>query len=283
MGAKEIEHETPPVSREDVEVDVLLEAVYRFYGFDFRSYARASITRRLWHRARLEGVATLSGLQERLLHDPTCMERLLLDLSINVTAMFRDPTFWLSFRREVVPLLRTYPFLRVWSVGCSTGEETYSLAILLSEEGLLERTRIYATDMNETVLARAATGLVPLERMKEYTENYQAAGGTRAFSEYYVTGYQGAQFDRSLVGNVVFARHNLVTDGGFNEFHVIICRNVLIYFDTDLQQRVHRIFYDSLVRLGVLALGPKESVTFTEHGGNFDVIDGVERIYRKVR
>lgn len=276
-------HDVPPVSREDVEIDVLLEAVYRFYGFDFRSYARASIRRRLWRRVRLEGLATLSALQERLLHEPGCMERLLLDLSINVTAMFRDPTFWLAFRREVVPLLHTYPFLRVWSVGCSTGEEVYSLAILLHEEGLSERTRIYATDMNETVLSQAATGLVPLDRMKEYTENYQAAGGTRAFSEYYVTGYQGAQFDRELTGNIVFAHHNLVTDGGFNEFHVIMCRNVLIYFDTDLQQRVHRIFYDSLVRLGILALGPKESVTFTEHGEDFDAVDGPNRIYRKVR
>lgn len=283
MTVEGIGHDVPPVSREEVEIDVLLEAVYRFYGFDFRSYARASIRRRLWRRARLEGLGTLSALQERLLHDPGCMERLLLDLSINVTAMFRDPSFWLVFRTEVVPLLRTYPFLRVWSVGCSTGEEVYSLAILLQEEGLYERTRIYATDMNETVLSQAATGLVPLDRMKEYTENYQAAGGTKAFSEYYVTGYQGAQFDRSLTGNIVFARHNLVTDGGFNEFHVIMCRNVLIYFDTDLQQRVHRIFYDSLVRLGILALGPKESVTFTEHGEDFEVVDAADRIYRKVR
>jgi chemotaxis protein methyltransferase CheR len=273
----------PPISREDVEIDVLLEAVYRLYGFDFRRYARASLSRRLWRRAELEGIETISGLQERLLHDPACMESLLLDLSINVTAMFRDPTFYLSFRTHVAPLLRTYPFVRVWNAGCSTGEETYSLAILLREEGLYDRSRIYATDMNEPVLAQAAKGLVPLERMKEYTENYQASGGTAAFSEYYVTGYEGAQFDRSLANNIVFAQHNLVTDRAFNEFHVVVCRNVIIYFDVDLQQRVQRLFHESLVRLGVLALGPKESVAFTQHERDYEVLDPNERIFRKMR
>ena len=159
------------------------------------------------------------------------MERLLLDLSINVTAMFRDPGFYLAFRQKVVPMLRTYPFLRIWNAGCSTGEETYSLAILLAEEGLLDRTRIYATDINQPVLARARDGVFPLEKMREYTENYQAAGGTRAFSEYYVAAYDGARFDPALAANVVFAQHNLVADHSFNEFHVVVCRNVLIYFD----------------------------------------------------
>lgn len=270
-------------SREQVEVDLLLESIFRLYGFDFRGYARASITRRLWRRAGLEGCSTLSGLQERLLHDSDCMERLLLDLSINVTAMFRDPGFYSAFRKSVVPLLRTYPFLRIWNAGCSTGEETYSLAILLAEEDLYERTRIYATDMNESVLAEATKGVMPLEKMKEYTENYQAAGGTRAFSEYYVTGYQGAQFDRSLADNIVFARHNLVTDRSFNEFHVVVCRNVMIYFDPGLQRRVHQLFYDSLIRLGVLALGPKESLKLTDHEGDFEALDATERIYQKRR
>lgn len=271
-----------PVAREQVEIDGLLEAVFRFYGFDFRRYARASITRRLRRRVEMEGCRTISGLQERLLHEPDCMERLLLDLSINVTAMFRDPLFFLSLRQRVVPLLRTYPFIRVWSAGCSTGEETYSLAILLKEEGLYERTRIYATDMNESVLARAAKAVMPLDRMKEYTENYLASGGTRAFSEYYVTGYEGAQFDRSLADNIIFARHNLVTDGNFNEFHVIVCRNVMIYFDADLQQRVQTLFYDSLIRLGVLSLGPKESVAFTRHQDDYEELDPLHRLYRKV-
>ena len=275
-------HDSPP-SREQVEVDLLLESIFRLYGFDFRGYARASITRRLWRRAGLEDCSTLSGLQERLLHDPDCMERLLLDLSINVTAMFRDPNFYLAFRRSVVPLLRTYPFLRIWNAGCSTGEETYSLAILLAEEGLYERTRIYATDMNESVLAEATKGVMPLEKMKEYTENYLAAGGTRAFSEYYVTGYEGAQFDRSLADNIVFARHNLVTDRSFNEFHVVVCRNVMIYFDPQLQRRVHQLFYESLIRLGVLALGPKESLALTDHQDRFEALDPHERIYQKRR
>jgi chemotaxis protein methyltransferase CheR len=269
--------------RETIEIDLLLEAVFRRYGFDFRQYARASLRRRLWRRVSLEGLQTLSGLQERLLHEPACMERLLLDLSINVTAMFRDPTFFRAFRLKVVPLLRTYPFIRIWNAGCSTGEETYSLAILLHEEGLLERTRIYATDINEAVLVQARQGLFPLEKMQEYTENYLNAGGDRAFSEYYVAAYEGAQFDRSLTNNVVFARHNLATDGSFNEFQVVICRNVMIYFDTHLQNRVHDLFHESLLRLGVLALGPKESLAFTSHADDYDMIDGNERIFRKTK
>ncbi len=269
--------------RESIEIDLLLEAVYRRYGFDFREYARASLRRRLQRRVALEGLRSVSGLQERLLHDPACMERLLLDLSINVTAMFRDPTFFRAFREKVVPLLRTYPFIRIWSAGCSTGEETYSLAILLQEEGLYERTRIYATDINEAVLHQASQALFPLEKMQEYTENYLAGGGTRAFSEYYTAAYEGAQFDRSLADNIVFARHNLATDRSFNEFQVIICRNVMIYFDTPLQNRVHELFYESLLRLGVLALGPKESLAFTPHVDAYDVLDLQEKLYRKAR
>jgi chemotaxis protein methyltransferase CheR len=275
--------ESVDTERESIEIDLLLEGIYRRYGFDFRQYARASLRRRLYRRLALEGLHTLSGLQEQLLHDPGCMERLLLDLSINVTAMFRDPTFFRAFRTKVVPLLRTYPFIRIWSAGCSTGEETYSLAILLAEEGLYERTRIYATDINEAVLQQARAGVFPLEKMQEYTENYLAGGGTRAFSEYYTTGYEGARFDRRLVDNIVFARHNLATDRSFNEFQVVICRNVMIYFDTPLQNRVHELFYDSLLRLGVLALGPKESLAFTPHVDEYEVLDVQEKLFRKVR
>ncbi|HVF33409.1 MAG TPA: protein-glutamate O-methyltransferase CheR [Acidimicrobiales bacterium] len=273
----------PDIEREAIEIDLLLEAVYRRYGFDFRQYARASLRRRLHRRLALEGLQTLSGLQERLLHDPSSMERLLLDLSINVTAMFRDPTFFRSFREKVVPLLRTYPFIRIWNAGCSTGEETYSLAILLQEENLYDRTRIYATDINEAVLHQARQALFPLEKMQEYTENYLAGGGTRAFSEYYTAAYEGAQFDRGLGDNVVFARHNLATDRSFNEFQVVICRNVMIYFDTPLQNRVHGLFHESLLRLGVLALGPKESLAFTPHVDDYEVLDLHEKLYRKVR
>jgi len=282
-AAEEPPPERGAAAREEVEVDVLLEAVYRCYGFDFRQYARPSLRRRLWRRANLEGVATLSGLQERLLHDSSCMESLLLDLSINVTAMFRDPSFYRALRTTVVPLLRTYPFIRIWNAGCSTGEETHSLAIVLAEEGLLERTRIYATDINESVLLRAKEGVFPLEQMQAYTENYLAAGGTRAFSEYYTAGYEGARFDRSLTDGVVFSRHNLVSDGSFNEFHAIICRNVMIYFDAALQDRVHDLFHESLVRFGVLGLGQKESITFTSHGDDYKVLDPRDRIFRKVR
>jgi chemotaxis protein methyltransferase CheR len=268
--------------REELEIDLLLEAVWRQYGFDFRGYSRASLKRRLWRRVHLEHLQTISGLTEQLLHDPRTMEQLLLDLSINVTSMFRDPSFFRSFRTNVVPLLRTYPFVRIWNAGCSSGEETWSLAIVLHEAGLLDRCRIYATDINEQVLARARDGFFPLDKMQEYTEAYQAAGGTRAFSEYYVAAYDGAQFDRSLSENIVFAQHNLVSDRSFNEFHVIVCRNVMIYFDAELQNRVHELFFASLARFGVLALGRKEGIAFTPHEGDYEAIDTDERIYRRI-
>src|ERR671936_2449941 len=268
---------------EQIELQLLLEGVYRRYGFDFREYAPASLRRRVQRRMRLEGLTTIAGLTERLLHDPATMELLLLDLSINVTSMFRDPSFYVAFRSKVVPLLRTYPFTRIWVAGCSTGEEVYSLAILLQEEDVYERARIYATDINESVLERATAGVFPLEKMKEYTQNYLKAGGKRAFSEYYVAAYDGAQFQRSLVENVVFAQHNLVSDRSFNEFNVIICRNVMIYFDRTLQNRVHGLFYESLVRLGVLGLGHKEAIRFSPYEDRYEELDPVEKLYRKVR
>jgi len=266
---------------EEIEVALLLEAIYRRYGFDFRQYAPASLKRRLWRRAHAESVATLSALQDRVLHDPQCMERLLLDLSINVTAMFRDPSFYRAFRDKVVPLLRTYPFTRIWVAGCSSGEEVYSLAILLDEAELLDRTRIYATDINEAVLDRARLGVFPLDKMQEYTQNYLEAGGSRAFSEYYLASYDGAVFDRRLTENVVFAQHNLVSDRAFNEFHVIVCRNVMIYFDRALQERVLGLFHESLVTFGVLALGHKETIRLSTFSSRFEDIDPVEKLWRK--
>jgi chemotaxis protein methyltransferase CheR len=211
------------------------------------------------------------------------MERLLLDLSINVTAMFRDPTFYSALRNSVLPELRTYPFTRIWVAGCSTGEEIYSLAILLEEEGLYDRTRIYGTDLNEAVLETARRGVFPMHKMQEYTQNYLRTGGTRAFSDYYVSAYDGAAFDRSLARNVVFAQHNLVSDRSFNEFQLIICRNVMIYFDRSLQNRVHELFYGSLVRLGILALGHKESIRFSPYADRYQELDADERIYKKRR
>ena len=267
---------------EEIELALLLEGVFRRYGFDFRGYAPASLRRRVWRRVHGEGLSTISGLLERLLHDSAVMERLLLDLSINVTAMFRDPTFYVAFRKQIVPLLRTYPYSRIWVAGCSSGEEVYSLAILLQEDGLYERTRIYATDINESVLERAREGVFPLEKMQEYTQNYIRAGGGRAFSEYYIAAYDGAQFQRSLIDNVVFAQHNLVSDRSFNEFHVIVCRNVMIYFDKKLQDHVHELFYDSLINFGILALGHKESIRFTPFAQRYEELDPAEKLYRKV-
>ena len=267
---------------EKMEIELLLEAIYRHYGFDFRSYAFSSIRRRIWKRVNAEGLSNVTALQERILHDSKVMERLLLDLSINVTAMFRDPGFYRAFREDVVPLLRTYPFIRVWHAGCSTGEEVYSMAILLEEEGLLARSRLYATDINEVVLQQARAGIFPLERMQEYTENYIKAGGKRSFSEYYTAKYDGALFSPALTEHVVFSQHNLVTDRSFSEFNVILCRNVLIYFDKSLQARVQGLFYDSLVHFGILGLGSKESLKFSQYEDCYEQI-ATEKIYRKIR
>jgi chemotaxis protein methyltransferase CheR len=267
---------------ERLEIELLLEGVYRHYGFDFRAYAYASLRRRLWKRVEAEGLRTISELQARILHNPETMERLLLDLSVNVTAMFRDPGFYREFREKVIPLLRTYPFIRLWHAGCSTGEEVFSMSILLEEEGLYDRARIYATDINDNVLQRAREGIFSLDRMQEYTENYLRAGGKRSFSEYYTAKYDGAIFSPSLTRNVVFSQHNLVTDRSFSEFHVIFCRNVLIYFDKQLQNRVHALFYDSLVMFGVLALGSKESLKFSQYEPCYEKLSTTEKLYRKV-
>ena len=270
-------------ARERLEIELLLEGVYRQYGFDFRSYAYASVRRRLWRRIRAEQLETVSALQNRVLHDPASMERLLLDLSINVTAMFRDPDFHRTFRDDVIPRLRTYPFIRIWHAGCSTGEEVVSMAIMLQEEGLYDRARIYATDMNEAVLQRARTAIFPIDRMQEYTENYIRAGGTHGFSEYYTARYDGALFDPRLLEHIVFSQHNLATDRSFAEFNVIVCRNVLIYFDRSLQARVHGLFYDSLAHLGVLALGAKESLRCSEYEACYEPVSPQQKLYRKVR
>ena len=268
---------------ERIEVDLLLEAVYRKYHYDFRGYARASLRRRLWRRAQQERVQTLSGLQERVLHDPGAMDRLLGDLSINVTEMFRDPGFFRAVRETVIPIMRTYPYVRIWNAGCSTGEETFSLAILFAEEGLLDRTRIYATDMNDDVVARARSGRFPLERMRRYTENYLRAGGADDLSRYYRVVGDDVIFSPHLVEGAVFAQHNLAQDGPFNEFQFVVCRNVMIYFGRTLQERVHDLFLGSLSRFGVLGLGRKESIASTQHESAYEVLDGAEKIYRRSR
>jgi chemotaxis protein methyltransferase CheR len=268
-------------AREAIELHLLLEAIFLRYGHDFRSYARGSVRRRVWKRIEEEKLASISQLQDRVLHDVGTFERLLRDLSINVTAMFRDPSFFLAFRQKVLPMLRTYPFIRIWHAGCSTGEEVYAMAILLKEEGLYERARIYATDMNDTVLQRAKQGIYPLGRMQEYTQNYLKAGGRRAFSEYYSAKYDAAIFDGALAQNVLFTQHNLASDRSFSEFNAVICRNVMIYFDPSLRERALGLFHESLTTFGVLALGRKETLRFTGHESSFDVLDERERIYAK--
>src|SRR5437588_7969713 len=231
-------------SVEDIELELLLEGIFRQYGFDFRNYALSSLRRRVRNFMRNEDVETISLLQNRILHDRAWLERFLYTLSVNVSAMFRDPHFYRTFRKEVVPLLRTYPFIRIWLAGVSMGEEVYSLAILLAEEGIYDRCRIYATDMNETVLKKAKEGIYPADLMQTYTNNYTKAGGKKLFSEYYTSAYDYAILKLSLRENIVFAQHNLATDASFNEFHVILCRNVLIYFNRELQAHVYNLLHE---------------------------------------
>lgn len=266
-----------------MDIRHLVEAVYQRYGFDFRNYAYASLRRRLLALMHALGAGSVAELEERLVRDPECMERLLITITVNVTSMFRDPGFYQAFREKVVPYLRTYPFIRIWHAGCSTGEEVYSLAILLQEEALLDRCRIYATDLSEPVLQIAKLGIFTLGEMKGYTDNYIKAGGRGDFSGYYTADHEAAIFRAELKERVVFAQHNLVTDGSINEFNVILCRNVMIYFDKTLQERVHGLVYGSLARLGFLALGRRESMRFTPMEDCYEVVDEQEKVYRKVR
>ncbi|MBA3765964.1 MAG: protein-glutamate O-methyltransferase CheR [Acidobacteria bacterium] len=268
---------------EDIEISLLLEGLYRYYGFDFREYSPASLKRRILERMRAEKIETVSLFQDRVLHDAACMERLLLGLSVHVTSMFRDPDFYLTFRRKIVPILKTYPTVRIWHAGCSTGEEIYSMAILLQEEGLYRKSLIYATDISHDVLRKAKEGIFPLAAMQEYTLNYMKAGGTREFSDYYTAHYDNVIFHPSLKTNVVFAEHNLATDGSFNEFHVVLCRNVMIYFNKALQERVHNLIYESLSTFGIFGLGNKESLKFTAREGFYEKMDDGNELYRKVR
>jgi len=269
-------------SLQDIELDLLLEGLYRAHGFDFRDYSRGSIKRRVLELMRAEQLATVSEFQNKVLHDAACLERFLLGLSVHATSMFRDPSFYLTFRKKVVPLLRTYPTVQIWVAGCSSGEEVYSLAILLHEEGLYPRCRIYATDISQTILRRARAGIFPLAAMREYTANYHQAGGVHEFSDYYTAQYDSVILSASLKHNLVFSEHNLATDGSFNEFQVILCRNVMIYFNKELQARVHNLLYDSLSIFGVFGLGNKESLKFTPRAEFYEHLSGKDKLYRKV-
>ncbi|MAQ17419.1 MAG: chemotaxis protein CheR [Sandaracinus sp.] len=268
---------------EALEIELLLEAVARRYGYDFRSYAPASLRRRVRAVLRHERFRTVSRLQEAILHDPAMLPRFVAQLSVGVTGMFRDAGFYQCIRDEVIPRLRTYPFVRVWVAGCSSGEEVYSLAILFQEEGLLPRTRFYATDLSEMVLERARKGVYPVTSMREHTEAYIAAGGREDFSQYYVADHRNAKLKSSLRQSIVFSQHNLVSDEVFNEFQLVLCRNVMIYFERELRERVHDLIYRSLAPLGMLGLGMRETIDFTPHAADYAPVDERVRLYRRRR
>lgn len=268
---------------EEIETRLLLEAISLRYGYDFREYAAGPLRRSIAAGMAAEGVPTMSAFQDRLLRDASCMQRLLTAVGVSVTSMFREADTWRCFREEVVPVLRTYPSVRIWSVGCATGEEVYSLAIALEEEGLYERASIYATDMNEDALAVARAGTCTVERLRAYEHDYLLAGGHSSLSTFFTSVGRLARLKRELLRNVTWAQHNLVTDTSFNDFHLIVCRNVLIYFRPALQQRAHRLFYESLVRSGFLALGQRESLIFAAASSRYQQVrDGVS-VFRKVQ
>ncbi|MFS0740034.1 CheR family methyltransferase [Brevundimonas sp. 3P9-tot-E] len=266
---------------EDIEIGLLLEALYQRYHYDFRQYARASIKRRLIQARSHFGMPSLTALQERVLHDPEMLPRLLAFLTVQVSEMFRDPGYFRALREQVLPHLRTYPSLKVWIAGCSAGEELYSMAILFREEGLFDRTLFYATDINPDALRAAEAGIYPLDRIRKFTENHQKSGGRSSLSDYYTADYGGAVFDKSLRANVVFSDHSLVTDAVFAEMQLISCRNVMIYFDRGLQDRAVGLFKDSLARNGFLGIGSKESLRFSRHAAAFSELVPAEKIYRK--
>ena len=269
------------VQVEDIEIRLPLEAIYQLYGYDFRSYSPASMRRRIMHRLTMSGFSTVLEMTDRVLRDRQFFVTLLNDLTVNVTEMFRDPEFYKAFREEVVPVLKTFPFIKIWHAGCSTGEEIYSMAILLEEEGLYERAMLYATDIDKNVLAAAKKGIYPIHAFKQYTDNYRRAGGRQSLSDYATARYDSVIMEQRLKRNIVFADHDLATDQVFGEMHVILCRNVLIYFDRPLQQRVFKLFGDSLDMGGFLCLGTKESLRFSGNEESFDVVNRSLRIFRK--
>lgn len=269
-------------SAEEIEIRLLLEALFLRYHYDFRNYAMSSIKRRLRQARQQLEFASFSAMQDRLLHDPNMLPQLLRYLTVQVSDMFRDPDYFRAIREHVVPHLRTYPSLKVWIAGCSSGEELYSMVILFREEGLEERTLFYATDINPEALQAAEAGVFALDRVPTFTTNHRQSGGKTSLSDYYQAAYGRVSFDKSLRRNVVFSDHSLVTDAVFGEMHLISCRNVLIYFDQDLKDRVLGLFNNSLARRGFLGLGAKESVRFSKHATTFTDFVQAEKIYQKV-
>ncbi len=266
---------------ETIEIDLLLEALYQGYGYDFRSYARASIERRVRQFQVSSGCASVAEMIPQVLHDRDFFLRLVRYFSIAVTELFRDPGVYRAVRERIVPLLKTWPHVKIWHAGCATGEEVYSLAIVLQEEGIFDRTTIYATDFNDAALDQARQGIYATDKLREATRNYQLAGGKRSFSEYYHARYEAAAMDTSLRQRVVFSNHNLVSDSAFGEMHLVFCRNVLIYFNRDLQNRVLGLITESLVHGGFLCLGTKEDLQFTDVHVRYEVVDAKARLFKK--
>jgi len=265
----------------ELEISLFLEALYHKYGYDFRQYSKAHIRRRIKSRMGLAGLNDVFQMQSKVLKDETFASVLLQDLSITVTEMFRDQDFYRSVREKVIPILRTYPYIKIWHAGCSTGQEAYSMAILLMEEGLYDRTTIYATDFNQQALSRAKEGIFSNSMMEEYAVNYQLSGGKASFSDYFTSNYDRVIINQSLKKNIVWANHNLVTDSVFAEVHMILCRNVLIYFDSNLQNKVQKLLYDSLIYGGILCLGLKESIRFTDFYEKYSELDKKQKLFKK--
>ena len=269
-------------SIKDDEVQVLLNDLVDLYGYDFTDYSMASLKRRINRLLMIDRLPSFAELRYRLRTDKSYLDHFIVEITVNVTEMFRDPLFFAALREKVFPQLATYPFIKVWHAGCSTGEEVYSLAIMLEEAGLLHKSLLYATDLNHEVLDKARKGIFPMTHMKTYSENYIEAGGTKDFSSYYTAGYDRVKFDERLSSRMIYATHNLVSDRAFNHFHLVLCRNVLIYFNKDLQNRVLGLFNESLEPLGYLALGSKETLRFSGIGDKFREIDAKEKIWRKI-
>lgn len=263
----------------NIEIKLLLEAIFLKYGHDFRNYSQAHLKRRVLHRLMLSNLNNISEMQYKILHDPEFMREVMTDFSINVTEMFRDPEFYRTMRKEVIPVIKTYPYIKIWHAGCSTGEEVYSMAILLEEENLLNRTLIYATDYNENVLKVAKRGEYKKENLGNYQKNYEKSGGKASLSDYITDDGTMVKFDSRLRNRMVFSEHNLVTDSAFSDLHMIICRNVLIYFNRDLQNKVIGLFRDSLMHGGVLGIGNKESLDFSDYRNEFEYINKAQKIY----
>ena len=265
----------------DEEVNILLNDLLEVYGYDFTDYSRASLKRRINRLFGLDKFPSFAEFRYHLRTEPDYLKRFVEEITVNVTEMFRDPSFYKALKTDVLPVLGTYPFIRIWMAGCATGEEVYSMAILLEEANLLHKSLLYATDLNPDVLEKAKRGMFPLSQMKQYSENYILSGGEKDFSSYYSANYNLAKFDDRLKPKMIFSMHNLVSDGSFNEFQLIMCRNVLIYFDKDLQTRVFNLFDESLQSLGYLALGSKETLRFSSISNKFKQV-GADKIWRKL-